>query len=211
MSSIFLELCQLRALQSTIQCDSAAHFFLSKVAQNSQNESFDLVATRTELEKAYTEAQQHSEINSFSINQLRVALVEFLELVSLFLELHPWHGDTLEHGVVRQWLYENHTRLAKYVIVAKYLEYVNLANMKANPMADDIPQWAIHIWSRLAFFRQLGKPGMAATYMAKLAATEPDFLSLCPASAHAAFVERISTQLKLVSPNSIITLPPTPH
>lgn len=186
MSSVFADLCKLREMQTIIQSSEYARALLRNVAQDVQTETFDLVASRAKLQSVVS--MPLTEL----ANSVRIALVQFLELVAIFLQLHPLKpiDSTAADDVCAQWLYENHTRLIKYVVLAKYLEYVNLASMGAKPMLSDIPQWAITIWAHIAEFRRHVKSRMEREYTAKLAAAEQNFLLLCPESEYEAFKTR---------------------
>jgi hypothetical protein len=194
--SLFASIAKLRELQSVVQSNECLRSLLRGVAQDAQLETFDLVASRRTLMQAISKFNQPKELND-----ARIVLVGYLELVGLFLQIHvlryPMDRDTRYVGggprgleddemIIAMWLYENNTRLTKYVILGKFLEFLNLQSLGcAEPKPDDIPTWAIIIWEKLHFFRQAIKPYVTAQWNEKLRQVNIDFLNLCPEHAHA--------------------------
>jgi hypothetical protein len=177
--SIYLLQKELTALQSNAE----VRRLLSLVVQDAQNETIDL----EESAKKVVERPMKLD-TKLALFELR----SFLQLVYFWLEY-----EAADMG--EAFLYENHTRLQKMLVVAKLLDHVNLQSFgtpdsPVHPMPSDIPTYA-RLWNMTIEFRKAELANHHVLNQQRLADMPRDFKYLCPADDRKAFEARGDAEL----------------
>ncbi len=180
----FLEVYTLQNELGNLQADAEVRRLLSLVAQNPQDETIDL------------------EASAASVVEKPMSLPTKLALFSIrkfLLGVLYWTVSAPDSPLSRTFLYENHTRLQKLLVVAKLLDHVNLqsfgtADEPVYPMVSDIPLYG-RLWTRLASFRQQALLQMHQENKEELQRMPEDFRYLCPVDDRAAFRARGEREL----------------
>lgn len=179
----FLGIYQLQKDLTGLSSNPETRRLLSSVVQNPQNETIDLRASAASVME----------------NGLGLETKQSLREIRAFLQnLYFFHafvdGRKENASIFNAFLYENHTRLQKLLVVAKLLDHANLQSFGTPespvfPMPSDIPTYA-HLWGVIQNFQSERLEGIHKRNKKMLASMDPNFLLLCPEDDRKAFEER---------------------
>ena len=158
---------------------------LAAVAQNPQDETFDLVKSCETLDTAY----QNGITPSREDRGRRKSL-----LLKMYAVLHS-NYDGVNKDVVMWWLFENSVRLQKLLIAARFDAYRTLASFSASdgtpvqPGPRDIPSYIVGLWNYVdAFIKQHQEKYRDDYFTFELRSLNRDFVNLCPPASRQACV-----------------------
>jgi len=166
-----------------LQSNGTIRHLLRNVAQNAQDETIDLASSPDQV------------LACGELPELKPALFS----IRAFLQnVYYWTCTVKEEDLLfLTFLYENHTRLQKYLVVAKILDHANLqsfgtAEEPVNPMLTDIPTYA-RLWTLINKFQRNGAlQELHKDNLAQLDDMPDEFKFLCPSSDREAFRKRCS-------------------
>lgn len=159
--------------QNELVSNSDVRSLMKAVCQDPQLETIDY---KKSVEKVSTIYYHPSMDNR---TQARIDIMSFLNHVFFsFHDFHPIRDWNTPQGT---WLWENHTRLSKLLVVSMILESKNLISFGATPKWDDIPQALTHLFNIIHEMRTTYFPQLKEQYKAKVKLTAvlcPDYLDL---------------------------------
>lgn len=163
-----------------LQSNAEVRRLLSLVPQDAQNETIDLAAAPSAvLDKGPTKIETKLAL---------IAMRKFLQNVFYFM---VGSGGT---ELANAFLYENHTRLQKLLVVAKLHDHANLQSFGTPeepvwPMTSDMPTYT-RLWTIIHDFRLYTLADMHERNDEELAVMPEDFKYLCPEDDRESFRQR---------------------
>ena len=174
MDPLQRDLLALKEKMDALTANADVRALLASVAQNPQDETFMIAASQATVSR---------QIDSMTDSALRLREVSrlfsdvLIPLQYLFCSSLP--KDTLlaerYKETMYKWLFENLTRLKKWLIVAKVLAYKNLASFKnadgsnVVPTPCDTPSQIMELWILADKFERHVQPECRRIYMNKVA------------------------------------------
>lgn len=157
---------------------------LGMVAQDAQNETIDLVKSR----------------ESVVFQMSHIPTKEAMYAIRAFLQnLVYWMLSAEGTELFNTFLYENHTRIQKLLVVAKLLDHANLQSFGSTdnpvkPMPSDIPTYA-RLWAVVLDFQVQHLSEFHEANLAYLKVMDPAYLHLCPEDDAEDFENRCAEEL----------------
>lgn len=162
-----------------LQSNAEVRRLLSLVVQDAQNETVDLRASATSV------------VEKPMRMPTKLALIAIRNYLQ---DVFNWMSVARGTPMAKAFLYENHTRLQKLLVVAKLLDHANLQSFGTPekpvlPMTSDIPTYA-RLWSIILDFRRQDLEALHAENQAALSQLPDDFKYLCPEDDRETFRQR---------------------